>query len=648
MDILSSQIQWNRAPDSVRQTSDGWLESVWKAEAHKKFTVSCRIALPKTAQPFWCMPALFWGDNQQDTTKQYYPRFNGALSKPSRFQSSFWEVHVSRVAQPIAAMHDGTGWWVLEVKPDGQTGAEKLPASIGFEWKEGQPHLVASLPANERPYVPVGHNHTEARQGFFTPDSPVEVRWAVRAMRHPGPPVSLLELLEENYHGNLPSPAVIGPAKEYAAATRDALLLWHYDPKDPHFHYTMAFDRVGQQIAEASGCSIDRHEMPLGWVNGWVVFEALLDWHAEKNDSAAMQAVEATWKKLCDVGVTSPSGFWWTRYAPQRKDYPRSPFNSKLPNGMDGNWMANPHHLHMRTLGDSVWRAACMLRRHRGHLSFAAELESQVVRQAEKVAAMAKKGWPLPLSIDARTGEPAGLKGTAAMIWISVWCELAKMGLWKDTAFIREALDYYRPFVESGQLHGAPEDVGECITSEDIYIAVNTYLDGYRVTGRKEDLESCRVAARWLYLWQKSFNHPFDKRTLLGVYDLKSRGGQFASFKNNHLHIYGLDMQESLYELAKLTGNSHWRELADDHWRFSAQLTPLVDGQFNGYRGMVTEQFYFIDWSAMGNSVPEEDGPAAYEVEAPYRNHENLAGFSHAWCTAMVLREGLRMARETA
>jgi hypothetical protein len=45
--------------------------------------------------------------------------------------------------------------------------------------------------------------------------------------------------------------------------------------------------------------------------------------------------------------------------------------------------------------------------------------------------------------------------------------------------------------------------------------------------------------------------------------------------------------------------------------------------------------------------VPAEDGPAGYEVEAHYRNHGNMAGFSHAWCTAMVLKEGLRMARES-
>jgi len=126
---------------------------------------------------------------------------------------------------------------------------------------------------------------------------------------------------------------------------------------------------------------------------------------------------------------------------------------------------------------------------------------------------------------------------------------------------------------------------------------------------------------------------------------LKSRGGDIASFKNNHLCIYGLDVEESLLELARLTGDERWRQLAEDHWRFSAQLTPLVDGQFNGYEGMVAEQFYFIDWSACGNSVylfEPDERRSNFDVGPYYRNHGNLAGFSHAWCTAFVLRSALR------
>jgi hypothetical protein len=135
-----------------------------------------------------------------------------------------------------------------------------------------------------------------------------------------------------------------------------------------------------------------------------------------------------------------------------------------------------------------------------------------------------------------------------------------------------------------------------------------------------------------------------DPRTILGVYHLRSRGGDLASFKNNHLHIYGLDADRSLRDLARLTLDSRWTELADDHWEFAAQLTPLVDGQFNAYRGMVTEQFYFIDWSALGNSVymhESDSRKSAYDVGPHYRNHGNFAGFSHAWCTALVLKTAI-------
>jgi len=108
-------------------------------------------------------------------------------------------------------------------------------------------------------------------------DSPRTITWSVRALRLEGNVTSLLELLQTNYHTEeAASPKAT--AADCARATRNALMKWHYHPCEHYFRYTVAFDRVGQQIAEGSGVSLDRHEMPLGWVSGWVVFEALLDW----------------------------------------------------------------------------------------------------------------------------------------------------------------------------------------------------------------------------------------------------------------------------------------------------------------------------------------------------------------------------------
>jgi hypothetical protein len=640
MKNVSSQITWSgKTPTAVQLTDDGWGEATWSVAAGEPFAATCRIALPETAKPFWCIPGVFWGDNQQDTTGQYYPRFRAGLAAPRRFESAFWEFHVWRATQPLVAMHDGSAWWILEVRP--QSG--DLCASVGFEYENGRPVLLASLPATEQPYRNAGHDYTMPVIGSSTADHAREIIWSVRAVRLEGACNSILNFLQTNYHAQ-EDRAFELPEADYARATRNALMNWHYHPSDHYFRYTVAFDRVGQQIAEAMGASLDRHEMALGWVSGWVVFEALIEYAAKRDDAEALQAVEAVWKNLTDSGLSSPSGYWWTRFAPSRGRTPGI-FDSKSPDGFDGNWMPDPNHLHMRTLGDAVWRAARSLRRHGKVLSFSSALQDQLVAQASQVAKLADCGWPLPLSLDARTGEPAGLHGTAAMIWISVWAELYAMGQWSDTALIAQGLDHYRAAVESGQLFGAPEDVGECVTSEDIYIAVNAYLDGYRVTRRPKDLETAIQAARWLYIWRKSFNHRIDPRTIVGVYQLKSRGGDLASFKNNHLHLYGLDVEESLLELAKLTGDSRWSELAEDHWKFSAQLTPVVDGQFNAYEGMVTEQFYFIDWSALGNSVrlfEEDERRSNYDVGPHYRNHGNLAGFSHAWCTAFVMRSALR------
>jgi len=166
------------------------------------------------------------------------------------------------------------------------------------------------------------------------------------------------------------------------------------------------------------------------------------------------------------------------------------------------------------------------LRLHGSALPFAEQLRQQVSAQTFQITKLAERGWPLPLRVNARTGEPTGLRGTAAMIWISVWSELAQMGEWEDTALIRSALDHYLEAVSSGQLFGAPENVeGECVNSENIYIAINAY------------------------------------------------------------------------------------------------------------EGMVTEQFYFVDCSALGNSVrflEADDRRAAYDLGPHGSNYGNLAGFSHA------------------
>lgn len=642
MAIDNSGLEWSGScPHSLQTADDGWRECVWHLPPDEEFSSSCILRFSADTAPFWCLPGLFWGDNGNETTGQYYPRFKPDLSAPSRFVSSFWEFDISRFSQPLAAAHDGHVWRILQVQPYAYAGEEPLGCSLGFQYRDGEAMLLASLPSHERPYRPVGHDYTMPLRHTFRRSCPQEIRWRVRVLVLPGDQNAILDFLAEEYH-RIPSRLPPEKPAVYAAATRNALLRWHYaaEGEGKYFKYTVAFDRVSQQLADAAGFSIDRHEMPLGWASGWAVLEPLIAHAVRSGDKEALAAASGVWQHLAHRGgLVSPSGFWWTRYSPAGVSG-RNATPPRRPDGWDGNWMEDAEHLHMRTLADAVLRAARTVRLYGEHLPFSGELREQVRRQAVLAAGLAREGWPLPLGVHARTGRPIAMCGTAGMLWLAVWCELAQMNCWDDTALIKDGLDHYRPAVWSGRLNGAPEDIGECPGSEDTYIAIETYLAGYALCGREEDLATCIRAAKQLYFWRKAFTNYLDPRTIVGVYQLDSRGGDIASFKNHALHIYGLDADRTLRILSELMGQTRWSDLADDHWAFAAQLTPLVDGQFNAYEGMVTEQFYFCDWAAAGNSVfllEDDKRRASYDFGCFFRNHGNIAGFSHAWCTAFIL-----------
>ena len=632
---------------------DDWRTVTVTAKASGALSIRGEWGLGRVAQPFWCLPGLFWGDNQQDTTPMLYPRFDASLEKPSKFRSPFWQFHVSRLSQPLVGCYDGRRWWILEGEPCAKSdrSGELLSLGLGFGYRDGNAWLSCSLPAVEEPYRPVGHDYTEPRVSHHQIVANERITWRYRQLQISGERVALLDHLQSCYHEWRQRQSLLPVAADaalVARATRNGLMRWHYAPQSHCFKYSVAYDRIGQQLAEGAGCTLDSTQMHVGWISGWVVFEPLLDYAARLNDPKALDAVVQVWEHLRQT-IASPSGFWWGRYVakPHMNDGKqlRSLFESRRKEPWDGGWLPDSNHIHLRTIGDAVLRAARALRNHGARLPFVSSLREDILRQARQMAEFAKSRAQLPLSVDAGTGEVQSLSGSAAMIWISVWLELLRQNLWHDRDVILRCAEAYRQAVGSGRLYGAPEDVGECASSEDAHIAINAYCNLYEQFRNHEDLETALRAARWLYLWRRCFHLPFSSRTMIGAYRLSSVGGEFASPKNNHFHVYGLDVDDSLRKLAQWTGDARWSELADDHWRFAAQLIALEDGQFNGYEGMMTEQFYFADWSCLGNSVhrlESDERRAAWDVGPHFRNHGNLAGFSTVWCVAFALGAAIR------
>jgi uncharacterized protein YyaL (SSP411 family) len=190
---------------------------------------------------------------------------------------------------------------------------------------------------------------------------------------------------------------------------------------------------------------------------------------------------------------------------------------------------------------------------------------------------------------DADSGEVLSWHGCAGLAWVNA---LAEHGDPDYLAAAERAGDFYARSVTAEFVHGAPEDVDLAPTSEDGYVALMAYLALYRRTGAARWLDLARRAADWLLSFRYSYNTDFPPGTLLDAYRFASRGADNASPSNQHLHAYGLICTAELAELSAACGDDHYVERAREALACFRQFVARFDGDFNAYRGMVSERYY--------------------------------------------------------
>jgi hypothetical protein len=190
---------------------------------------------------------------------------------------------------------------------------------------------------------------------------------------------------------------------------------------------------------------------------------------------------------------------------------------------------------------------------------------------------------------------------------------------------VQRAAAGYAPCIEAENIWGAPED-NDSPTSEDGMNAVMAYTDLYEAFGDPQHLRLATIAADWMLTFRKTYNQKMPANSIIGRYAMKSRGGDFASASNNHLHVFEVLCTRHLAKLSQWTGNAYYRNRARDHWGFACQYLCRGDGMFNGFRGGCSEQFYWSNWGTWGGYTPP-----AYHVQKG-----SLAGFSQVWCIAVL------------
>ncbi len=646
--------------DAEDTTIDGLPVRVlrWSATATQAVTTTLRLRLPLAGEsvPWFMIPGLMYGENRPSTETRPYPRFDPAVIEPKGFVASHWAFTADRGALPgVFAWADGR-WTILASEPHFTTSgtvtlAEYEPqVGIGYRWDAQEKYLQVSVPATDEPYALSGSAWVQPYAPTLTMAAGASVSGTVylfsfEADRHGY--AQVIERIGKAWGAAHPY-ADVAPREEIIAAAIEGIR-WHYVENEAAFLYSLPFDLLTEQIANAKGVSMNSEQMAVGWTSGFPVCFGL-SWASRQCGNAdGIRMAHQVADKFSSEGI-SPSGFFWGRYATPHPEAKGSYFQGGKYNGWDGGWNPSPDTLHTRTLGEGNNFLARFIAQERAAGVDTARWTTALASNVANILAVQRQGGSGTFGTyyNAFSGEVEGWDGCGGLMWIPA---LLAAGPVLGTSFLEQAAragDFYEKAVREEYIYGAPEDVGMTPTSEDGYNAIMAYTALYDATGDARYLELCRIAADWTMTYRKAYNVRLHPKTLLGAYDYRSRGGDFASVRNNHLHVYGLICTGDLLKLAQWTGNPYYRDMALAHWAYSAQLIALVDGQYNGYRGFMAEQVYQCNYTCLGNSLYLYEGTGDKPDWIPpkgFHNKGNFAQFTNIWCINHLLLAAEGMAR---
>ncbi len=533
--------------------------------------------------PTWLIPGLFYGENRLIGCRRRFPRYERGTRDPAEMTCETWSFRADRSATPAVF-----GWSagrlamiaVDETSPVGPTG-------IGFEGTTERTSIWADFPYREEPI---------AYRGYDEPDRPdvLTHRW------QPGELVRLNARLHDgtgDRHGYAPllrilhgrSARAVVPwvsLEEAAELSADGLLAWHYHPEHRALYETASFERELDGSAAGAG---DRPHMHTGWVSGAPWAAQLLAWGRRIGSDAHAAAGVDLLDFIADN--LSPSGTFWAEWTLER--------------GWGTGWSPTGT-IHANTIGQATLFFLRALAQEDDHGVRHAGWEDAVRCNLDAICARQREDGNLGTYHDAITGLVTEWQGAGALPWIAALLAAAeRFGEDRYAAAAERAGTYYRRFVDDELIYGAPEDVHLAPTSEDGYNAVIAFSAMHRSTGVSAWLDVARRAADWTLTWRYSYDVAFEPETILAEYGFGTTGTDQASPANQHLHHFGLICGPELVELARLTGDDHYRARAAEALAAWRQFVARRDGDFNAMRGMVSERFYQTDcFRAKGSLLP--------------------------------------------
>lgn len=629
-----------------------WLLTLRAGPEGFQGTVAMRWTFPVRETPWFLFPGFFYGLGKTDDTLKY-PALGPVEKSP--WHAPRWQFAGDRGAYPVLLVWEAGHWSGLDWSPHyslsggpctpEQWGDSEPQVGLGLAREGNQVELSLHLPANEAPrrHARNRHDTATAKALSLVPGQTLSLQigqWEFTGDRHGYQRV--LETVYDELRASHPCAPAESP-ETLARAASFGLLNWHWQDDPGYMVYTAAYDRSAEFNANNKGTTLGWHFESLGFVGGFPVIFGLLWHHRVYGDDRARSVALRYRERFLREGQTD-WGFFRTSYHPGVAATPNGSFPNPAPVGPSNDdpsgktpfygscWQDRQNILHARTTADASLYLARSLREE--DLPGDSSGRDALRRSLEAALSVQDESGRFGQLYDVSNRTVDQAEGAGGLLWIPAFDQSEPLFRGADPEFadrllaaMQKAGDGYAPDIDEEYICGAPEDVSLAPTSEDGYNAIMAYAALHRRFGQNKDLQRLQRAADWTLTWRKAVNVQFPRKSLLGSMDFRTSGGDFASSNNNHLHLYGLNCLADLLYLSRQTGQAYYARRAWDNWCFAAQLIVTVPGQWNGQRGMCSEQVYTNDWSIWDN----------WDPTTAHVQKGTFMGMSHVWCVNMIL-----------
>lgn len=595
-ELFAVQTNWTIKKD-VCTYIDVELELSFLGDQPTPLNLQIEAELVGSGKPDWMIPGAFYKENRFEANFRRYPRYDYNGGNHAEMVSDSWSFRADRAALPAVFAWNGGMCGALCTDEMSAVGINGL----GFSGNTSGTRIWLNFPYREEPVTFVGEPVPEAADinvYTFQPGEQLKLHYKIYVSDPDAhaynPFVRQVYELHRAEHGLNPWMGL----EEAAELTAHGLYTWHYHKEHQILYETAAFDRELNNNVKQQG---DRPHMHVGWVSGAPYAYALLAYGRNQGVMDYVGAGAAVLDKI--ASGLAPCGTFWASWIVGR--------------GWNSGWNPKPNWLQARTISEATlfMIRALAFEKKRGEQH--PEWEKAVRSNLQFAVSHQREDGNFGSYFDSESGQIEEWDGAGGILWIAALLEGAK--LLGEPRFANAALkagSYYEKFVRDEYIYGAPEDVHLTPTSEDAYNAVVAYVSLYEHDQSELWLDLAKSAADWMMTFRWTYNLDFPKFSFLKQYDFRSRGADQASTSNQHLHNYGLFCVPEMLRLWKYTGDPYYFERTRDHLACFLQFIAREDGDFNAYKGMVTERFYNTNC---------------------FQPKGMMLTLSHSWCIGLIL-----------